>query len=192
MREILNGIRRIVLSALGCRSEEVEPDVPPDSRFREEMAERLHTLKTSAARIMSDSYRVERMLQSEQDKLAQIEAEARAAARAEIGSRIECCRSRVDELSGELKSARERETQVREQIAALREELRQARQRARSARLQLQISQVRTQLETLAMESSLDDLDLTQLEDRAHRAQSKADALAELNQTLRHPDDSGV
>ncbi len=174
---MMHRIGRLVLRALGVRTD--EPEAPSEAARRsiEAMRARLDRLRSCAAAAAANEYRVRRCLETERQKLAELTD----------AQQTEACQARVSQIEEQLQSAQAQSDEARRQIQTFREELRQASERMRDAQLRSQLSTMRSQAEKLAMDSRFEEglAAIEQMEYRANEASAEARALAELNEALR-------
>jgi len=192
VREIIRVINRLLRKLIGLDLIAGKDRDGSDSRAVDEMKSALAALKASAGQMTACQYRIERSLAEEQQRLARLQAEAAESELDEapevdsLRTRAQECRTRVEELGAELECARREATEARRQLELFRDRLREAESRARDARARLQLAAMQTQLETAALDASLEKelAELERIEGKANSAKAEAEAIAELNQAL--------
>src|SRR4030042_1471981 len=79
MGDILQRIKRIILATISFGLIKYEDPAIITPFVLDNMKKKLADLKTSAVPVIANQYRIERMLDAEQKKLAQLDADARQA-----------------------------------------------------------------------------------------------------------------
>lgn len=190
MGDILQRIKRIILSTISFGLIKYENPAVIGPYVIETMRKKLNDLKTSAVPVIANQYRIERMLEAEQKKLTQLDADARQAVlqnEDDLASNIllqkESCQTRVDDLTAQLEAARTHAAEAKQQIELFQDELQEAADRARNAQMRYQLATMRQQVQKFSMKPSLDDdmKALERLEERADQAYAESEAMADIS-----------
>jgi phage shock protein A len=153
------------------------------------MRKKLADLKTSAVPVIANQYRIERMLEAEEKKLAQLNDDARQAVlqhdddlAGNILLQKESCQARVEDLKVQLEAARRHAEEAKEQIELFQEELKEAEDRARNMQMRYQLATMRQQVQKFAMKPSLDEdmRALERLEERTEQAYAESEAMSDI------------
>jgi phage shock protein A len=188
--DILQRIKRIILSTISFGLIKYENPAVIGPYVIETMRKKLNDLKTSAVPVIANQYRIERMLEAEQKKLAQLDDDARQAVlqnEDDLASNIllqkESCQARVDDLTAQLEAARTHAAEAKQQIELFQDELQEAADRARNAQMRYQLATMRQQVQKFSMKPSLDDdmKALERLEERADQAYADSEAMADIS-----------
>jgi len=192
MGEILSRIGRAFLAIITFGLVKLEDPRIMAPYIIENMRRKQEQVQKSAVPIIANQYRIERMLSQEQQKLAQLDADARQAVlqREDDLARTlllqkEACQERVNTLLQQLELARQQAEEAQAQIQAFEEELRDAEERTRNAQMRYQLSAMRSQLSKIGTRPSLDsDIKaIERMEERADELEAEAQALGQLAST---------
>ncbi|MCC6444396.1 MAG: PspA/IM30 family protein [Armatimonadetes bacterium] len=156
------------------------------------MRRKLEQVQKSAVPIIANQYRIERMLSQEQQKLAQLDADARQAVLQReddlAGSLLlqkEAAQERVNNLLQQLELSRQQAEEAQAQIQNFEEELQVAEERTRNAQMRYQLASMRSQLSKIGARPSLDsDIKaIERIEERADELEAESQALNQLSNT---------
>jgi phage shock protein A len=187
--DTIQRIKRIILSTFSFGLIKYENPAIIGPYVVENMKKKLADLKTSAVPVIANQYRIERMLETERKKLAQLDDDARQAVRqnddalaSDILLQRETCQTRVDDLQAQLTAAQQHAEEAKQQIELFQEELKEAADRARNAQMRFQLATMRQQVQKFAMRPSLDEdmKVLERMEERADQAYAEAEALGDI------------
>ncbi len=191
MGDILQRVKRIILSTISFGLIKYENPAVIGPYVIESMKQKLADLKTSAVPVIANQYRIERMLEAEEKKLAQLDGDARAAVTqnedelaGNLLLQMESCQARVDDLKTQLEAARLHAAEAKGQIEMFQDELKEAADRARNAQMRYQLATMRAQVQKFAMSPSLDEdmKALERLEERADHAYAESQAIGDIAQ----------
>jgi phage shock protein A len=187
--DILQRIKRIVLSTISFGLIKYENPAIIGPYVIDSMKTKLVDLKASAVPVIANQYRIERMLEAEEKKLAELDGDARAAVMqnedelaGDLLLQKESCQTRVDDLRAQLEAARQHAVEAKQQIEVFQEELKVASDRARNAQMRYQLATMRAQVQKFAMTPSLDgDMKaLERLEEQADKAYAESQAMGDI------------
>jgi phage shock protein A len=191
MGDILQRIKRIILSTISFGLIKYENPAVIGPYVIDSMKQKLADLKASAVPVIANQYRIERMLEIEEKKLAELDGDARAAvtqSEDELAGNLllqkESTQARVDDLRTQLEAARQHAVDAKAQIEMFQDELKEAADRARNAQMRYQLATMRAQVQKFAMSPSLDEdmKALERLEDRADQAFAESQAMGDIAQ----------
>lgn len=191
MRALIRWLKRIFFNIIGFGLIEREDSASVCVSYMESMHKRLAELKASAARIIANSYRLERQLSEEQKQLTNLEGKANQAEPAEdLQLCIESCKARVGNLMAQVEAAHLEANEAKRELALFQEEIKDAQNRARDAQISYQLAKMKTQVEELSIASTFEEeiKAIEQMELRANNANARAEAVSELNAALRPAD----
>lgn len=173
LRKIWRFVLRMITGSL-FDWEETELD---NQQAIENLRVELANLRSSVGKILACQCRLERELASDQKKLAGFEQGSAA---------WKSCKQRVSGLEVQLEAARADSESALGKLQQFRETLRLVEKGARDAQLSRQLAQMRAQVEQISLDRSLDEnfAALERLNDDARDAESRAQALKELNVAL--------
>jgi len=187
--DIIQRIKRIILSAISFGLIKYENPALIGPYVVENMRQKFADLKASAVPVIANQYRIERLLDAEKKKLAQLDGDSRQAVlqnEDELAGNLllqkESCQARVDDLSQQLEAARRHAEEAKQQIELFQEELQEASDRARNAQMRYQLATMRAQVQKFAMRPSLDDdmRAVERMEERADQAYAESEALSDI------------
>lgn len=189
MGDILQRIKRIILSTISFGLIKYENPTVIGPYLIDNMKKKLADLKASAVPVIANQYRIERMLEAEEKKLAELDGDARAAVMqnedelaGDLLLQKEASQTRVDDLKSQLEAARQHAVDAKQQIEIFQEELKVASDRARNAQMRHQLATMRAQVQKFAMSPSLDDdmKALERMEEQADKAYAEAQAMGDI------------
>ena len=174
MANFFRKIGRIMLALFGISLNDNKISAITGRQAVENMKGRFAQIRTSAAKVVANECRIERMLDTEKKTLESDDSERQ--------------RARIADLEAQLESARRSADEAREQLDLFRDELQRIQNRERDAELEYQLSSMRAQVEKLTLDASFDEnlAAIERTEHRANLAKAEAEALAELNEALGH------
>lgn len=174
MANFFRKIGRIMLALFGISLNDNKYSAITGRQAVENMKSRFAQIRTSAAKVVANECRIERMLDAEKKILESDDSERQ--------------RARIADLEAQLESARRSADEAREQLDLFRDELQRIQNRERDAELEYQLSSMRAQVEKLTLGASFDEnlAAIERTEHRANLAKAEAEALAELNEALGH------
>lgn len=177
MLVVLRKIWKLTLRAITFGFFDSEDDELDTWRAVENLRSQLADLRSSVGAVLACQCRLERELKIEQDKLAKLEQDSPAR---------ELCSDRVASLKVQLEAARIDSEAALERLQQFSEILRQVEKNARNAQLSRHLAQMRAQVEQISLDRSLDEnfAVLEKLNDDAREAESRAQAIKELNTAL--------
>lgn len=183
MGDILERIKRIFLATISFGLIKYEDPKVIGPYVIDNMKKKLADLKASAVPVIANQYRIERMLASEQEKLQQLDEDARQAVlqnEDDLAGNLllqkESAQQRVDDLTNQLTAARQHAEEAKQQIELFQEELQVASDRTRNAQMRHQLATMRTQVQKFAVKPSLDaDMKaIERMEEQADRSTSSS------------------
>jgi phage shock protein A len=188
--DILQRIKRIFLATISFGLIKYENPAVIGPYVIDSMKKKLVDLKTSAVPVIANQYRIERMLEIEEKKLAELDGDARAAVTqnedelaGDLLLQKESCQSRIDDLKSQLEAARQHAVEAKASIENFEEELKEAGDRARNAQMRYQLATMRAQVQKFSMKPSLDDdmRALERIEEQADKAYAESQAMGDIS-----------
>lgn len=189
MGDIIRRVWRLILATISFGLIKYETPTLVGPYVVENMKKKLADLKASAVPVIANQYRLERMLDIEQKKLTQIDADARQAVlkgEDELASNLlmqkETSEARVEELKAQLEAAGRHAAEAKQQIELFQEELQEATDRARNAQLRYQLATMAAQVQKFYLSPSLDEdkRAIERMEERADEVLAEANARSEV------------
>ncbi|GEM_PF-6177605 len=191
MGDILERIKRIFLATISFGLIKYEDPKIIGPYVLDNMKKKLADLKASAVPVIANQYRIERMLAAEQEKLKQLDEDARQAVlqnEDELAGNLllqkEAAQQRVDDLTTQLAAAQQHAEEAKQQIEMFQEELQAASDRTRNAQMRYQLATMRTQVQKFAVKPSLDaDMKaIERMEEQADQAFAESQAMGDIAQ----------
>ncbi len=191
MGDLFERIKRIFLATISFGLIKYEDPKIMGPYVLDNMKKKLADLKASAVPVIANQYRIERMLSAEQEKLKQLDEDARQAVTQNeddlAGNLLlqkESCQQRVDELTMQLTAAQQHAEDAKQQIELFQEELQAASDRTRNAQMRYQLATMRTQVQKFAVKPSLDaDMKaIERMEEQADQAFAESQAMGDVAQ----------
>lgn len=189
MGDILERIKRIFLATISFGLIKYEDPKVIGPYVIDNMKKKLADLKASAVPVIANQYRIERMLAAEQEKLQQLDEDARQAVlqnEDDLAGNLllqkESAQQRVDDLTNQLTAARQHAEEAKQQIELFQEELQVASDRTRNAQMRHQLATMRTQVQKFAVKPSLDaDMKaIERMEEQADQAFAESQAMGDV------------
>ena len=189
MGDIITRIKRIILSVISFGLVKYEDPKVIGPFIIDNMKKKLADLKASAVPVIANQYRIERMLETEQTKLSQLDSDARNSVlqnQDELAGNLllqkEACQARVDDLANQLLAARQHASDAKQQIEIFQEELQTAEDRTRNAQMRYQLATMRAQVQKFAIRPSLDEdmRAIERIEERAEQAHAESMAMGDI------------
>jgi len=189
--DILERIKRIFLATISFGLIKYEDPKIIGPYVLDNMKKKLADLKASAVPVIANQYRIERMLAAEQEKLKQLDEDARQAVlqnEDELAGNLllqkEAAQQRVDDLTTQLAAAQQHAEEAKQQIEMFQEELQAASDRTRNAQMRYQLATMRTQVQKFAVKPSLDaDMKaIERMEEQADQAFAESQAMGDIAQ----------
>lgn len=152
-----------------------EDDSDDDLRIIENLKNKQDSIKSAAAKIIADEYRLERLLNIEKDNLAK-------SGKADTET--------IHTLEAEMESVKQDANNAKKQLSQLQNEVKQAIERAKSAQLRSKLAEMKTQTQNIALEARFDDdlASIERMEKKASKAEAEAEAVEELKKALEDED----
>lgn len=190
MGDIFERIKRIFLATISFGLIKYEDPKIIGPYVIDSMKKKLADLKASAVPVIANQYRIERMLASEQEKLNQLDEDARQAVlqnEDDLAGNLllqkESAQQRVDDLTTQLTAAQQHAVEAKQQIELFQEELQTASDRTRNAQMRYQLATMRTQVQKFAVKPSLDaDMKaIERIEEQADQAFAESQAMGDIS-----------
>lgn len=189
MGDIFQRIKRVFLATISFGLIKYEDPAKIGPYVVDTMKKKLADLKASAVPVIANQYRIERMLEMEEKKLAQLDSDSRQAVlqnEDELAGNLllqkEASQARADDLKTQLGAARQHAVEAKHQIEIFEEELQEASDRARNAQMRHQLGTMRAQVQKFAVKPSLDDdmRAIERMENQAEQALAESQALGDI------------
>jgi phage shock protein A len=188
--DIFQRIKRIFLSIISFGLIKFEDPSVIGPYIIDNMKNKLNDLKSSAVPVIAAQYRIERMLETEEKKLAQLTDDAKQAVlqneddiAGDLLLQKEACQARIDDLKVQLEAAKNNAEEAKQQIELFQDELQTASDRARNAQMRQQLASMRSQVQKFSMSPSLDDdmRAIERMEEQADKTFAESQALGDIN-----------
>jgi phage shock protein A len=187
--DVFQRIKRIFMSFISFGLIKYENPALIGPYVVDNMRKKLTDLKASAVPVIANQYRIERMLDAEEKKLAEFDDDARQAVlqnEDELAGNLllqkESSQTRVEDLRSQLAAARQHAAEAKQQIEIFQSELQTAADRARNAQMRYQLATMRAQVQKFAITPALDDdmRALERMEERADQVYAESQAMGDV------------